>query len=259
MRRIALALFAIASSALLPSCAIVDELLAEQAVDSTELSQNEAALFLSVVEDLLGTMSEEQMAATAAAQSNLRFPGGCVQATAAGTKVTYVLTQCSGRYGLSRVNGTMEVTFLKVAGGLQVHLVTANLKINRSVLKIDSTATITWSGAAASLAVTSLCEGTGPRGNTVVVSGAYEVTFDTASECLDLQGDWSAQVEQKTWTLSITDFARCANTCPKSGGKIAFQGGIKGVTVQVEFPGTDQAPWSSSRGSSGVLQLECGN
>jgi hypothetical protein len=243
---------------LFSSCALVDELLAAQAVDSTELSRNEAALFLSVVEDLVGTMTEEQMATAAADESNQHFPGGCAQATAQGNKVTYLLTQCTGRYGLLNVNGTMEVTFKKVPSGMQAHLVAAKLKLNQSVLKVDSTATITFNGSTASLEVASQCEGTGPRGNTATISGSYSLGFNTELQCMTLQGNWSAVVYNTTWTLAITDFQRCGNACPKSGGRVEFAGGIKDVTIMVDFNGTNRASWSSTRGSSGVIQLQCG-
>ena len=258
MRRTVFVLCSMVFPLLLSSCAVIDELLAEQAVDSTDLSRNEAALFLSVVEDVLNTMTEEQMATTTAAQSNQSFPGGCAQAVASGNKVTYVLTQCTGRYGISHVNGTMEVTFSKVAGGIKAHLVAPSLKLNQSTLSIDSTATITFSGQTATLAVASQCTGTGPRGNTVAISGTYGLTFNAENQCMALQGNWSAEVDSKTWTLSISNFERCENACPRDGGKVEFTGGIKDVVVSVQFQGTNQAPWESTRGSSGTIQLQCG-
>src|SRR4051812_29022746 len=95
------------------------DLDAEQGGDELDLVSSESAL----TSDQVATdeaaasggctaLPPEQLAARAAERAPMRFqPSSCVQATASGATVTYVMKDCSGRYGFLQATGTFTSTF----------------------------------------------------------------------------------------------------------------------------------------------------
>jgi hypothetical protein len=236
-----------------------DQMLAEQAVDSSDLAQTESALAAPAVEGFDSAMTAEQAAAAAAARAKARFsPDGCVTATVEGVKVTYLLTDCTGPYGLIHVSGTIVGTFSLVQGGVQVDLKGTELAVNRATMDLDALATLLVSGPARELTVESSSRGVGPRGNSITHAGSYVVTWDVEAACMTLEGSWQTQIGARTWWTEVTDFARCAGECPQAGGRIVHYRAIRDVTVTVDFDGTAAAQWQTSRGRSGTVNLFCG-
>lgn len=236
----------------------VDEFLAEQAVDSTDLAQSESGLTVESVSDYDFVVTPEQLAQRAAANASNRFsPGSCVTATASGPTITYQLNDCTGRFGLVHVTGTLVATFSPVQGGIQAKISGAGLKVNRATLELNSVATYTRNGSDEILAVNTQAVGVGPRGNTVTRQGDYLLSWNDNSECLTLDGNWETVVGLRTWTTDVLGFEKCRGSCPKAGGKITWHGGIRNVTITVDFDGDDTANWKSTRRGSGTIDLFC--
>lgn len=258
----AFVMFSLAIFALAPSCKKnettgSDGDLAEDAADSTDVAQTEAALLIASVEDAEAGMTEEELAEAAAASVEDWNPEECVTSTADGDTVTYVFTDCAGPYGLVHVNGTLVITFTVRLNGVRLEASSTDLTVNGASLSIAAEAEWSEDGTANTLEVATTGSATGPRGATITREGDYTVGWDEGSSCMSLDGSWSTTSGGLTWTTSVSGYSRCGEGCPAAGGSISYTGGYSGVTITVDYDGSSQASWSSSRGRSGTAPLFC--
>ncbi len=243
------------------SCAIVDELLAMQAADSVDLAQNESSLSSTTMDGLEQDTTPEQAAEKSVQNLGLYYkPAGCAVGTIDSqdsSKVTWELDHCTGPFGFVTITGTINAQYSSITDGVKVHYTGTGVKFNKAVMDLDTDVELTFDGTTRNRSVTTHTKGLGPRGNDVERQGTYQLTWDWDSHCLGLDGSWDTMVDNKTWSTTVTNWERCENECPKSGGKIEFKGGIRNVTVTLDFDGSDHVAWESSRGSSGSIALDC--
>lgn len=232
------------------------ELLAEQAADSQEIGQTESALAALSVDDVAEDAAPEAAAEQSATRIKPRLADpSCHQATRTGATVTHTFNACTGRYGLVRVTGTLTVVFSSSAERLAFHATAAGLRVNGAVLDIDTRGTLQRSGTARVLTVTTRGTGTGPRGNQLVRQGDYTAAWDVASECGTLDGTWSLEVGARDRTTRVQGVSKCRGQCP-TAGRVTHQG-LLGREVTVTFDGGPTARWTSNRGHSGTVELQC--
>ena len=231
---------------------------ATEALDSTDVVQNEGAVFVASTANLTLQMDGTQ-AATAAAASAKTFwgPSNCVTASANGATVTYTLNDCTGPFGLVHVTGTVVVQYSLAADGIHAHATADNLMVNGATMDIDAQAVYSQNGTQKRLAVTTSGSGTGPRGNSITRTGNYVLTYDSASNCLGLDGQWATNIAGYQWSTQVSAFEKCAASCPAAGGSITHHGGLSGITITVDFDGSATASWSTSNGHSGTIGLLC--
>ncbi len=242
----------------------LDEMAAEEAVDSHELALNESALMANSAEDMaegtagaVGTVVDAAALATRAeARAATRYqPAGCATTTRQGNVLTHVLNACSGRRGLLQMTGTVIVTFADVAAGVQVTVASDDLKVNRATMDVNATGLRSVDGTKTTLTVTSTGDGVGPRGNHFVRTGQFTAVADTATECLDLNGSWQLTVGGASRSTTINGLQVCKDTCP-SAGTINHRG-FRGREVTVTFDGSAEASWTSTAGRSGSVEMQC--
>jgi hypothetical protein len=178
-------------------------------------------------------------------------------ALASAHQVTLTINDCTGPYGMVHMSGTVFVNYEPIDSGIQAQITANDLKLNNATLTLASTAKLTLDGTDRILIVTTDSTGTGPRGNSITRSGSYELAWDFTTDCVSLGGDWTTYINNRNWVTAVTGYERCGAGCPKDGGRITYSGGIRNVTVTVDFDGSDQAAWASSRGSSGAVLLGC--
>lgn len=239
----------------------LDEMAAEEAVDSHDLALNESALMANSAEDMAeGTAGTAVDAAALATRAETRAatryqPAGCATTTRQGNVLTHVLNACSGRRGLVQMTGTVIVTFADVATGVQVTVVSDDLKVNRATMDVNATGLRSVDGTKTTLTVTSTGDGVGPRGNHFVRTGQFTAVADTATECLELNGSWQLTVGGASRSTTINGLQVCKDTCP-SMGTIDHRG-FRGREVTVTFDGSAEASWTSSAGRSGSVEMQC--
>jgi hypothetical protein len=180
-----------------------------------------------------------------------------VTATAIGDTVTYLLVDCTGPWGLVHTSGTVVVTYSVDAAGVHASASASALSVNGAVIDIDAQGTFSINGTTKKLVVSTNGAGVGPLGNHVARQGSYTVTWDSASMCATLDGNWSTQIGTAVWSTAVSGFAQCKDACP-AHGTIAHTGGLSHVTVTVTFDGSAVARWSTSNGVSGTVNLLCG-
>lgn len=262
-RSIVLAAIALLS---LPACLVLDAedraddaALAEEASDSLETGEVEAALLIASTEAAGAATSAEEAAEAAAGAAGARFqPAGCATAEVQGTTVTYTLDDCAGPFGIARIDGTVQVSYSVAADGLHATLAGDGVSARGATLELDAEAVHAVSGGARTLRVTTAGAAVGPRGRSIERDGSYTARWDAEGSCFSLDGAWSTRAGSRTWSTAVSGFERCAARCPAAGGTVEHTGGLSGVTITIAFDGSDSATWSSSRGRSGTLDLACG-
>ena len=235
----------------------LDEAAANEAADSADVTETEGALVASGVDDQAVALTAADIAAAAQVRAANRFqPAGCASVTVSGTTVTTTLADCTGRFGLLHVTGTIVSVFSDASDGVHVAATAHGLAVNRATLDIDATAVITEQGSVRTLTVTTQGSGVGPRGNSFTRQGSYTIVRDLATSCIAVDGQWQLEVSGLSRTTTVTGLHRCDGACPAAGGEIVHTG-FRGRTVTLTFDGTAEAAWTSSTGHTGTISLAC--
>jgi hypothetical protein len=234
---------------------------AEDADEAVSIATTESALSTTLTDDLAQPMSAtaEDLAAAAEARVGSRLqPAGCVTSTRAGATVTYVFTNCTGPYGLVKLNGTVVAVYSPKPGGVVQAVVTSTgFKANELTFDLNATVLASETNGVKKADVTVQAEGTGPRGGTVERQGAYVATYDAAAGCVTLDGAWQTKAGLRTSSTVMAGYKRCKGSCPAAGGTITHTGPQRVVTT-LSYDGSAVASWSTSSGRSGTLNLRCG-
>ncbi len=233
---------------------------AQDADESVSVTSVESALTAEVADEVAQPQSAtaDALATSAAARVPTHLtPSGCVVAVQAGNKVTYTLTNCTGRYGLVSVSGTVVATYTRSStGGVQVVVTSTGLKANQVTLDVNATVIASQTGNTKQADVTSAASGTGPRGVTLTRNGTYVVTYNLETECLTVNGSWKTGVGARESTTAVTGYTRCKGSCPTSGAIVHET--ARGPIVTLAYSGAASAAWSTSGGRSGSVDLMCG-
>lgn len=236
------------------------ELMAEQALDSQELTSSESALTTMMSDGIEPGLDPVRAAEMAASRMYSRLqPAGCVTAAQSGATVTYQMNGCTGPYGLVRVTGTLQAVFASAPAGLSVDVTGDGLQVNGATMDVSSTAALAVQGSKRTLTVTTQGTGTGARGHALARDGQYTATRDTATGCITLDGTWSLDIGARGRSTVVSGLGRCEDRCPQAGGSIVHQG-LAGRVITVTFDGSTNAKWDAKgfrRDLSGSIALTC--
>jgi hypothetical protein len=234
------------------------EELATQAVDSTDVSQNESAVLITATDPTTREAMPQAAAQSAASTIGTFYkPTGCATAVVSGETVNLTLANCTGPFGLLHMSGTVAIAFSRAADGLHAAATGRGLSINGASVDLDVQSVYTLSNGVKQLVLTTNALGTSAHGITLSRSGQYTVTWDSAMGCLGLAGNWSTTVAGVTWMTDAMGYRRCQAQCPAAGGSIAWTGARSGLSLTVHFDGSNQATWSTSQQRSGTVALDC--
>ena len=229
---------------------------AQQATDSVDTVQGESALLVASTEGVDPTMDGAEAAAAAAEHAGRFYqPAGCLTATVSGRTVEYVLDDCTGPYGLLHVTGTVTVDYTPQADGLGYTTTARGLHINGATVDVDGQGVYRRVGTRHEIRGAVSGRGTGPRGHSFTRSGMRTFTWDPGTACMTLDGEWTTDVEGKSWDTIVTDFEKCGRSCPAEGGAISWIGPRNSLAVR--YDGTDVAEWSTAAGREGTVSLFC--
>lgn len=238
----------------------VDTDSAESAVESAETAESEGNVMMAAVDGAdvavgLAPATPDQIAARVAANLAGRWnPRACATATQTGATVSVTLNDCTGPRGLVHVSGHLTlVVSVSASGVISVHGTSDDLEANGASLDLDANAVYSTSGTSHSIAVTTQSSGVGPRGLEVQHDGDYTITWDTATQCRSIAGDWSTEIGSATRSTTAS-LSRCTDGCP-SGSVVRHT--RTGQTITVTFDGQGTAAWSSTSGRSGSVTLAC--
>ncbi len=257
-----LSLFA-ALAVLSTACGRLQELDdAEDADESVDVTSAESALTSTLSDEVSQPMSATatDMAMGAATRVGaLLKPQGCATQAVNGATVTYTLTNCTGPYGLVKMNGVITAVYSRAAGGgVQVVLSSTGFKANNATFDLAATVVATQSNGVRTAAVTADSKGTGARGVEVTRQGTYTVVYEPGAECIAVDGTWTTKSGGRTGTTNVVGYKRCKGECPKAGGRIVHTNGARPAnSVTVTYDGSAIAKWAVGA-RSGTVNLRCG-
>jgi Tfp pilus assembly protein PilV len=231
---------------------------AAEALDSTDVSSTESALMATSNDALEGSSATtaESAAQTAATRWPTFYqPAGCATATYSGDTATFTLKDCTGRYGLVHVTGTVTVVYTKTATGWSGTASGVGLSVNGATVDLNANGTFSNANGVKTADIQSTSKGTGVRGNAFTRSGAYTASWD--GSCLTLDGSWMTTVNARHWTTTVSNFKRCTGMCPQAGSTVTYTGGVLNLSVTITADGDNTANWSTSTGKMGTLTLFC--
>jgi hypothetical protein len=230
---------------------------AESAIDSSDSVGSESDLMAATMDgaEVTGLLpaTADQIAIRIAANVAGRWASGCATVTQSGANVTIVYNDCTGPRGLLHVSGELDVAITVTDTAITAHGTSSDMQINRAHLVIDATATYTVTGTTKTLTVATNGSGTGPRGNEIEHQGNYTITWDLASQCRTIAGEWRTDLgaRERSNTVSLS---RCDGGCPTGSVTHHF---LAGASMTITFDGTATAAWSTSTGRSGTVALGC--
>jgi hypothetical protein len=201
-------------------------------------------------------------AADAATVTDLFMPAGCATTSTNLNVVTYTFSNCTGPYGLLKLNGTLTATLKPMAAGqVQVTLAASGFKISTVTASVNATALVTTGVTQDSAMVTSTSSATNARGETAVHSGSYTAGWD--SSCLTLNGSFMTTLGTSkgtdSWSTQISNFRSCSGMCPAQGGSITVTSSSGGsVTVHYTNGGSAEVTTTNAGGTRGMIVLSCG-
>ena len=233
---------------------------AESAVESAETAESQGNVMMTALDGAdmaigLQPATPEQVAQRVAANLIARWnPRACATVVQTGATISVTLTDCTGPRGLAHVSGHLTlVVSVSLTGVISVHGTSDDLQVNGASMDLDATAVYSASGTSHSIAVTTQSSGTGARGLPVEHDGNYTITWDTATQCRSIAGEWSTEIGTATRSTTA-NLSRCVDGCP-TGSVVRHT--RTGQTITVTFDGQGTAAWSSTSGKSGSVTLAC--
>jgi hypothetical protein len=230
---------------------------AESAIDSSDSVGSESDLMTATVDgaEVTGILpaTADQIAVRIAANVAGRWANGCAKVTQTGASLVITYTDCTGPRGLVHVSGELDVAITVAGTTITAHGTSSDMTINRANIVIDATAVYTVSGTTKTLTVATNGSGTGPRGNEIEHQGNYTITWDSASQCRTIAGEWSTDLGARERSNDVS-LSRCAGGCPTGTVTHHF---LAGASLTITFDGTATAAWSTSTGRTGTVALGC--
>ena len=235
----------------------VDVDSAESAIDSSDSVDAESDLMAATLDgaEVTGLLpaTADQIAVRVAANVAGRWAAGCAKVTQNAANVTITYSDCTGPRGLVHVTGELDLAITLSGTMITAHGTSNDMKVNRANIVIDATATYAVNGTTKTLTVMTNGSGTGPRGNEIEHDGNYTITWDTASRCRTITGDWRTDLGVRERSNNV-NLSRCDGGCPTGSVTHHF---LAGASLTVTFDGTSTATWSASNSKSGTVALAC--
>ncbi len=187
----------------------------------------------------------------------LFIPKGCLTVTGdeAAKTVTYDFADCAGLGGIFRIRGRVVATYMTAPGMLTLDLVGNDLQINRATLDWTAHAEITGAGLQREMHWQGALSGITARGKTFSRTNTKTVTWRFGERCYGVSGVSEGKVRERFLRTEITNFSRCQDACPESGGKISISNEAK-LKVEITFDGTSRATYTTPKGST-TFDLAC--
>lgn len=248
-------LFALGSMSVgLAGCAAAGASFAEEASDSMDGVTAQAALVVAAMDGMTPSVTPEEAANAAAANASTFWTEGCFTYLIDGATITYELTACSGTFGLVEVTGTVVVTYRATTSSFGFDITTTNLTIGESTVSYQLSGDVATD--ARNVRVTATGSAAGRRGHMISTEGTYDLRWNGSSGCAGIDGSWTTTVGPNSYTTSVSNWQRCNDNCPASGGSISYTG--PNASVILTYDGSNKASWTSGEGGSGDLDLFCG-
>jgi hypothetical protein len=257
---VSLATFAAGCAAKKGSSSSID---AQDSADSADANASSAQdshftqLFASSV-----TSNDPAAAADGNVPVNQMWPAGCAtRKKVDATTVKITLSNCTGPFGLVKVNGDLTAKFSAGANGaLHVEVASENLTANTHPVSESGSGDITVSGSIRTVAWQGEWTRLNALGETVAHASDVTIAIDSASLCGSVSGTAKTNVATREIDATISGYKICKLASGEDGcpsGEIAFRRVTTGRTLTVDFDGTAEAKVTGPGGGSIEIPLVC--
>jgi len=234
-----------------------EETANDQSTSTSETSAEAVMIHALTSVDVSATTADDELAEAAALGVNDDFGESCVTVVVDKNVVTYTLIDCTGRWGLLHVSGTVVGTYSRTSdGALVAALQGAGLTVNDGVGDWKATSVGTNAGLVRTIDVTTDWKGYTADNRATSRKGTYKAVLDFGEICVGLDGDWNTKIGLIAWDTAVEGYRVCKDACPVEGGTVTWTSGMKSTVLN--YDGTDTASWSNSDEKSGTLKLACG-
>lgn len=211
-----------------------------------------------------GTLTTQGLPSGAANNFPNLYPAGCVVETQdVATKTnTYVFTNCTGPWGFSKLNGTVQVTYSSTGpDNLTLNFSASNFDLNRATINSwTASAVITASGNDRDMVWNGTFSGTTGSGREFNRVNAKDIKWTVGQQCISIDGQSTGDVTGKNLTTKIITYQRCAAECPEANSEINIQNNDNGNDVDIKFLGGTKADVTLTSGgkSESIDITACG-
>jgi hypothetical protein len=190
------------------------------------------------------------------------YPASCAKRTKmSATEVKITFTDCTGPFGLVKVNGALLATFTAGTGGaVHVTVASQDLTANGHAVTESGAGDVTVSGATRIVAWQGAWTRENAAGETVAHTSDLTITIDSAAQCASVDGTAKTSVASREIDAKITGYKICkladgGNGCP--WGSVDFTRVTTRRTFAVDFDGSSQAKVTGPNGGSIEVPLVC--
>ena len=195
---------------------------------------------------------------SAAANGAARYfqPTGCATAGISGDTVTYVLNNCKGPLGISRMRGSVIAALSHEGGGIKIAAHSTDLVTDTGNLSIALDAVYLSAGNQRTLKFNNKSTASTARGTATAVDESGTLGWSKGDPCVTRNAAGTVSVNGASYTKSVTDVVHCMGKCPASGSLALSRAG--GGSVTLIYNGSSDVPYTQSNGGSGTVALRCG-
>lgn len=188
--------------------------------------------------------------------ASLYTPAGCAHAKETAESVTVEFKNCSGPWGLAKVEGSVTVEPAP-KGGTGMVIEAKGLHLGGATVTFDATWSVKPTGPWRSLTWTATLTGTTASGLSFDSNGTWELSWEIGGTCIDLTGHSQGQVAGSSFETQVTvPIERCNADCPTKGA-LFLSDSSGSITDTISFDGTDVATFTTRSGTDDI-QLACG-
>ena len=228
-----------------------DEQLAEDAAALSSETSRSSGLGRAVLSPLGAGDTEDADQAASVYETR---PG---RTPRSGVEVHLQFDDCTGPFGLVRLNGGIDATFSLKEGKLHAELVdSGDLTVQDNPVDYAASTDIRIDEGSYALTWTASWGGETAGGEAFHHTSDLDITSDPETGCATLSGDSSGSVGERGMDSVIEGYAVCPLECP-AAGKITSTGKSSGRTVVVEFDGSATAQVTLPSGDVHEAPLVC--
>lgn len=206
--------------------------------------------------------SEEELATKVKTNPGKFFkPAGCITTTLAGNVATHVFKDCTGPYGLAKLNGTVTSTYVLETGKLSITHEAKDFSINGATISGKRVVVYTKNGTLISKTRNGSWSGTTAKGNAIEHEANFVVTYDRSSKCVTRDGSATTSIGNREFSRTIEDYKRCgvgSLGCPDSGKVVLTASKNENtLSLTIEFLGGRKYTVTRPNGKTVTRSLIC--
>lgn len=188
-------------------------------------------------------------------------PAGCIASTREGNKIKHVFSKCTGPWGLTEFNGTINSTYVREAGKLTVTHEADGFTANGAQISGSRVVVYTREGAVITKSRTGNWTGTTAKGRPISHQANFITTYDASTRCLTRDGSAQTTIGGRSYERTVDGFKRCGigrGGCPESGTiTLSRTKNEKTLSVSLTFEGGARVKVTRPSGREVTRPLLC--